>query len=243
MLSFTWITPTWNRPTLLRELVRQFWRQDYPPELLSLLILDDAGQYHMQSGERWELITYRSPFATLPEKYNALLAMVTTDAVVIAEDDDIYDAGHTAACMAALEHGDVCKPSIVKTHVHGVLKDEDASGRFHASLAFRTDPVRAIGGWPVTRRADFDLQMISKLESQLAIVDPIKLGHTPTYTFTWESSGHYHAQAYGRGPTDEGWLERARDAAGQVPFIGDLFQTRAIRVGAGISQQAIGATP
>lgn len=231
-MKLTWICPTWNRPKLLANLIRQFLAQDYPADQLELLILDDAGQYENQRGDRWQLISFDRPFATLPEKYNALLGMVTSDAVVIAEDDDLYSPQHSAVCAAALAFGEVCKSSRVLTHVHGVTREEDATGRFHASIAFQTAAVRKIGGWPITHRADFDLQFLAKLRDNLSTVNPLlmssdpdgglRLSTTPTYTFTWEGSGHYHAQAYGQGPTDEGWLARARAAAGQICYVGRL---------------------
>ncbi|MFN5051754.1 MAG: hypothetical protein ACK5L2_08890 [Planctomyces sp.] len=38
----------------------------------------------------------------------------------------------------------------------GRLEQEDATGRFHASLAFRREIFDRIGGWPLTKRGDFD---------------------------------------------------------------------------------------
>jgi hypothetical protein len=227
-MTVTWICPTWNRPKCLRELVRQFLAQDYPRERLELLILDDAGQYENQRGDdgqgghRWQLISFDRPFPTLGDKYNALLSMVTTEAVVIAEDDDLYHPRHTAQHAQVLLDFSASKPSTVNVD-HKGLHREPAAGRFHASMAARTDLLRSLGGWPTNRRADFDLQMIAKLQRAFGqFGDPCLIDPEPTYTFTWEGSGHYHAQAYGRGPTDEGWLARARAAAGPVSFIGDL---------------------
>ena len=64
--------------------------------------------------------------------------------------------------------------------------------------------------------------MIARLNREQKLTDPLELGHGSTYTFTWEGSGHYHAQAYGRGADDEGWLERARHAAGPIHYVGKL---------------------
>lgn len=221
-MTLTWLCPTWNRPKLLANLVRQFLAQEYPADQVELLILDDAGQYDNQRGDRWQVISFDRPFATLPEKYNAMLGIVTSDAVIIAEDDDLYSPQHTTACAAALAVGKVCKPSRVLTHVGGVIRNEDAVGRFHASLAFDANWARQLGGWPVTRRADFDLQMIGRLTQARSLVDPIAMGFAPTYMFTWEGTGHYHAQAYGQGPADEGWLARARQAAGPIHYVGKI---------------------
>ena len=116
-MKLTWICPTWNRPKCVADLVGQFLAQDYPQEKLNLLILDDAGQYENQSGDRWQLISFNRPFSTLGDKYNAMLSMVDADAVVITEDDDVYLPQHTAACAHALQFGDVCKPTNVSSDI------------------------------------------------------------------------------------------------------------------------------
>jgi hypothetical protein len=48
------------------------------------------------------------------------------------------------------------KPSFVLSSYTGRLEQEDATGRFHASLAFRREIFDRIGGWPLTKRGDFD---------------------------------------------------------------------------------------
>lgn len=222
-MTLTWLCPTWNRPACVRQLITQFLAQDYPRDKLQLLIIDDAGQYDNQSGPGWQLISFNRRFTSLPEKYNAMLGMVRTDGIVIAEDDDLYSPQHSAACAAALAQGNVSKPSVVRVQ-YGPEHTESDPGRFHASLAIRTEFLRSIGGWPVTRRADFDLQLISKLrETGTKLIDPCELGYEPTYTFRWETSGHYHAQAYGHGPGDPEYYDRAAAASGSVRFVGELF--------------------
>lgn len=226
----TWICPTWNRPRLVRELIAQFLKQEPGSHAVALIILDDAGQYDSQQGDdgqgghHWKLVSFNHPFRTLGDKYNALLAMVDTEITVIAEDDDLYAPHHTAAMRFALEGtSPVAKPTRIRVEYGGQKKVESDPGRFHASLAFRTEFIRQIGGWPTNHRADFDLQMIAKLRSACLkatgsseFADPLKFDTRESYTFRWETSGHTHAQAYGAGPLDEQWLAKARDAAGPI---------------------------
>lgn len=237
-MKLCWICPTWNRPACLRNLIAQFLAQDDSQHELHLIICDDAGQYCYQfgtdpaGGHRWEIMPVGSPFATLPEKYNALLGMVpqSCEGIVIAEDDDLYHPLHSAACAAALQLGDVSKPSKVRSQYGGREQTEDAAGRFHASLAVRADFLRHIGGWPATARADFDQQFIARLATG-RVVDPLTCRHNwrigwrhfpPTYCFRWETTQHTHAQGVMRGPADEDWLERARAAAGPIAYVGKL---------------------
>ena len=61
------------------------------------------------------------------------------------------------------------KPSFVLRSYIGRPTQNDANGRFHASLAFRREIFDRIGGWPLTKRGDFDQQLIARLH---AIEDP-----------------------------------------------------------------------
>jgi hypothetical protein len=64
------------------------------------------------------------------------------------------------------------KPSFVLSSYTGRLEQEDATGRFHASLAFRREIFDRIGGWPLTKRGDFDQQLIARLHAIEAPGDP-----------------------------------------------------------------------
>lgn len=237
-MNLCWICPTWNRPKCLANLVRQFLSQEYDRGQLELVILDDAQQYTQQfggePGRRWYLFCEPQPFKTLPEKYNALLKLAApADAVIVAEDDDEYHPLHTAACAAALEHGEWCKPSRVRSDF--APQGEPADGRFHASLAFRREWLLANGGWPDTSLPDFDQQLIRKLTKIEPPVDPLRIRQPGlvgtlmrrtfpmTYKFCWGSTQHSHAQASARTPADQDWLERARTAAGKIHRIDKLL--------------------
>ena len=61
------------------------------------------------------------------------------------------------------------KPSYVLSSHTGRPTQKDATSRFLASLAFRREIFDRIGGWPLTKRGDFDQQLIARLH---AIEDP-----------------------------------------------------------------------
>ncbi|MGV2333790.1 MAG UNVERIFIED_CONTAM: hypothetical protein LVR18_26535 [Planctomycetaceae bacterium] len=77
----------------------------------------------------------------------------------------------------------------------GRLEQEDATGRFHASLAFRREIFDRIGGWPLTKRGDFDQQLIAMLHAIEAPGDPCQFAD-PSYIFRWGQTNAYHGQAY-----------------------------------------------
>ena len=84
---------------------------------------------------------------------------------------------------------------------------EDATGRFHASLAFRREAFDRIAGWPLTKRGDFDEQLIARLTAIESPGDPCQLD-SPSWIFRWAKTNAYHGQAFMRGPEDEGWYRR-----------------------------------
>ena len=205
------ITPTYLRPRLLENCIACFQRQDYPRDKYFHIVLDDAGQYEPQEGEGYILLSTDRRFPSLPEKFNALLQMTSGyDIVVIAEDDDFYATHHLAVCSQMLAHGKHwAKPSKVWSTYPGHPVIENASGRFHASMAFAREWFIDLGGWVESRRGDFDQQLIQKLTAIEEPFDPCILGN-PSYVFRWGSTGDYHGQSFMNSPADEGWYSRCR---------------------------------
>ena len=161
------LCPTYGRPKLLANALACFLAQDYDQGERKLLILDDAGQIEPANHGNWEVITRPARYPSLPDKYNVMLAYEGTigppqrdqwDAVAVWDDDDIYLPWHLSAAVAALQSGaSSAKPSRVWS-LYGteIPFQEDAGGRFHGSLVVSTRRLRELGGWILTKRADFD---------------------------------------------------------------------------------------
>jgi len=210
--TVTWITPTYRRPQTLANLIACFLGQDYPPELLNLIILDDAGQYGPECrGDRWEVVSINRRFHSLPAKFNALAGMTGADIIIVAEDDDSFLRHHTAAHVEVLKCGEFSKPSEVLTDYPGHIITEKADGRFHGSIAFRRSLWERANGWPLSHAANFDQQMLSHFQVVAgSTVDPNRgpfaLG--PSYIFRWHT-GHYHGQSTMDTPGDQEWYAKA----------------------------------
>jgi hypothetical protein len=84
-----------------------------------------------------------------------------------------------------------------------------AVGRFRVSLGFRRAIFDRIGGRPLTKRGDFDQQLIAQQTAIEAPGDPCQLD-SPSSILRWSQTNAYHGQAFMRGPVAEGgtsgWL-------------------------------------
>lgn len=219
--SVTWITPTYCRPQTLANLIACFEAQQYPADKLRLLILDDVGQYPTQlTGNRWEIISIRKRFASLPAKFNALAGLCESEIIVVAEDDDSFLPHHTAQHVAALQVGDFSKPKQVLSDYQcriGEYRVENGAGRFHGSIAFRRTHWERMGGWPLSHQANFDQQMLSHFASVGTAVEFTQEG-LPQYVFRWHT-GHFHGQSLATGPGDTGWYSRFQRTSEPVDSI------------------------
>jgi hypothetical protein len=83
------------------------------------------------------------------------------------------------------------------------LGKEYATGRFHASLAFRREIFDGIGGWRLTKRGNSDQQLIARINAIEAPGDPCQFAD-PSYIVRRGQTNAYHGQAFMRGSEDEG---------------------------------------
>ena len=203
------LCPTFRRRKLLENAIACFESQDYEITRRELLILDDSGELEPQSGAAWELFNLPRRFRSLPEKFNALAGLARGEILVVWEDDDVYLPWHLSAHAKALERCGFSQPSRVLSLYSGQLAEEPTAGRFHASLACTRDAFDRAGGWPMTKRADFDQSLIKRLNQAAGgTADPCEL-LPPSYVFRWRSTEAYHGQAAMRSVDDETWYDRA----------------------------------
>ena len=206
------LCPTYCRPNLLRKSIAMFEAQDYPADRRELVVYDDGPVSSDQPPDYVKGLQYHrinKRFESLPEKFNAIVSWSIGSVLCVWEDDDEYRPWHISAHVKALEFGSFSKPSRVLSDYgesDGNLHEENGRGRFHASIAFTRELFDKIGGWPITKRADFDQMMISRLMEVGNITDPCD--YFPlSYVFRWHTN-HYHGQNTMKSPSDETWYDR-----------------------------------
>ena len=166
-------------------------------------------------------ITLIERYPNLPAKFNALGKLGQGDVFIVWEDDDIYLPHHISSHVNAMREriADYSKPSSVLSTYPGHVVTEGAAGRFHASIAFTRSLFGRVGGWPATKRADFDQQHMQALALEaLEIADPCHYA-PPSYCFRYGSTQAYHGQHFMRSPDDEEWYDRVPRKSGNRDLI------------------------
>lgn len=221
------LCPTFRHPTLLASSLAMWLTQDCPLDNRTLIICDDGGTFPPQAGEGWGLVSMPERFPSLSAKYNYMVSIAPpdTDAFLVWEDDDTYFPDYVSRYAAELEQHDLVKLSWVLsdyTIPEGRLLKEGATGRFHSSLAFHKQLLARVGGWPATKRADFDQQLLGQLNLLATSPgDPHREDLPIPYVYGWHT-GHAHCQSTMRSPDDETWWDRGEQAYAQVAPVDKL---------------------
>lgn len=222
------ICPTYKRPDLLQNALACFLEQDYPDSHCELVIWDDAAQFDEQQGKNWKLISSTTRFATLPDKFNALVSQADprTDLIVLWEDDEIFSPIHLQSLARAWNwSGRRPKTYFAPTRVwstcgepQGGIHIEQAQGRFHSSWAMTLELFRHVGGYPQTDALIFDQQMGQRLRQSADVVVHYDDPTNPTFVYRW-GNGVYHGSQGGDAGFAELWRQLGERPA---PHVGIL---------------------
>jgi hypothetical protein len=189
---------TYLRPKSLGQLIYCFLQQDYPHR--ELVILDDAGQYDNQQGDRWRLVSVGRRYATLGEKRNAAAALVAEDVAALAvwDDDDLYLPWALRASAAALQHARWSRPSLVlHPQPDGSLRQHLTGGLYHGGWAYCRQAFQRLGGYPAVDNGE-DQALAHRLKrAAVADADPCRLGFPPFYVYRWGTANGWHISSLG----------------------------------------------
>ena len=189
---------TYLRPKHLGWLIKCFLEQDYPSR--ELVVLDDAGQYDDQEGDRWRLVSVDRRFPTLGEKRNAAVQLASPDvqAFAVWDDDDIYLPWALTASVAALNVAPWSRPSLVlHERADGKLRQHKTGGLFHGGWAYIRDAFVRAGGYPAMNNGE-DQAFAERLRrAGVTQADPCQLGFQPFYLYRWGAGAGYHLSGMG----------------------------------------------
>lgn len=136
------LVPTKNRHQFLENILRNFYRQDYPKELMELIIGDDGECLMEKDIPKNDNIKYYKfeDNITLGEKRNRLCSLATGDIIMFFDDDDFYPSCKVSHYVDKLKKSnkiDLVGSSIM--YVYFVKQDKilkfGPNGRYHSTCA------------------------------------------------------------------------------------------------------------
>jgi glycosyltransferase involved in cell wall biosynthesis len=225
MMKIAAVCCTYRRPKLLGVAIQCFLDQTHPDR--KLVILDDAGQYEPQKGDRWELFSQSERFPSLGAKRNAAVALALADPEVqglaVMDDDDWYFPHWLERIAAALEAGPWCGAKHVYVeHPPGQLvrfQTVAHNGHWfhHPTWGFRRELFSRLGGYSTLLSHGEDQELFGRaLASDDPPVDALEGLKYPPY-FVYEPSypemNTYHIS---RMNPAKGYEELARIHGGPV---------------------------
>jgi hypothetical protein len=191
---------TYKRPRQLATAIECFLRQDYPPRLRELIVLDDAGQYPNQEGDGWRLISLPVRFRTMGEKRNASAALAShrADAYCVWDDDDVYLPWHMTAAAAALAHADYAIPTLLYIDKRTHLVRKSNKSLFHGAWSFRRAAFERVAGYPFIQSGQDQGLLARFKQAGMRCGDPIQSDSRPSYVYRWHTTHSDHISALGR---------------------------------------------
>jgi glycosyltransferase involved in cell wall biosynthesis len=197
------VCPTYCRPPeVLANAIACFEYQDYPNR--ELVILDDAGQYEQQAGDRWHLHSLQKRFRTLGEKRNASIGLTDPACELIAvwDSDDVYLPHHLSAAVAAFvtsgeNHAYTIPTRLFTYDAHGP-RPKDNQYLFHGSWCFTRALFKAVSGYTFEQSGQ-DADLLARFKQiGAARLDPIQYDARVSYGYRWhDRPDSFHVSDFG----------------------------------------------
>jgi glycosyltransferase involved in cell wall biosynthesis len=174
------LVATKNRPHFFKNILRNFYRQDYPHEYMELIIGDDGECKMEHIIPNYNNIKYiKFDKITLGEKRNKLCEMAKGDIIVFMDDDDFYPKEKVSESVNILNESDIniCGSSIMYVYYtkFNVIYKFGPYGKYHSTcgtLAFKKKYIEN-NKFPNVNRAEEKL-FLGNFKNQLIQMNPLK---------------------------------------------------------------------
>jgi len=139
------LVATKNRPKFAENVLRNYFRQNYPQDMMELIIGDD-GECEMEKliPEVKNIKYFKFKNISLGEKRNKLCQIATGNIIVFMDDDDFYPIDKVSECVKVLNKSnyEITGSSIMYVFYtkHNIIYKFGPYGRFHSTcgtLAFK----------------------------------------------------------------------------------------------------------
>lgn len=229
------LCPTYGRtPELLANSLQCFSNQIESRVPIQLVIYDDLGNLNylyvdgglhngFVGGEVTKAVAVLSSEVREPDimsKYRRMLEWLDVevdgikpdDILLLWDDDDLYLPQHISDHVNLYMNAgvDYVYPENVLSTYTGNIQVEPSGGRFWASCSFTFDLYDALGGFPNTRRADFDQQWLQMLFNKQGAMRGVAPTRYSTYIFRWADTMNNHSQGKMKSPEDETWWDEVQ---------------------------------
>ena len=119
------ITPTKNRPSFLKNIYRNFLRQNYPLDHMELLIGDDSDKSYEETIPKHKRIKYiYLENMSIGKKRNILCEMAKGDIIVFMDDDDFYPSDKVSYVVNNLWDSEYLVSGSSIMHVYYICYDK-----------------------------------------------------------------------------------------------------------------------
>ena len=136
------ITPTKDRIEFITNILRNFYRQDYPNEKMELLIGDEGGGNYMEKllpKDRQELRYFNFDKITIGEKRNKLCELAKGEIIIFMDDDDYYPEDRVSHAVEKLLESDCLVAGCSEMYIYFSKENQiflsNSFGKNHATCA------------------------------------------------------------------------------------------------------------
>lgn len=176
------LVPTKNRHSFLENILRNFYRQDYPLEKMELLIGDDGNclmEKILPLEDKDKIKYFKFGNISLGEKRNKLCELTHGEIIIFMDDDDFYPPEKVSHCVEHLTSSDflLAGSSIMYLYYtkYNLIYRFGPYGKYHSTcgtIAFKKEYIKN-NKFPNVNKAE-EKEFLNGFKTPLIQTDPKK---------------------------------------------------------------------